>query len=187
MTKVGASGTDLARVEEYRSKKMAQILEDNLSSLRDFQKALSGDAGGVTLANQLASAEATFNGFKTDILAGKTVDQDKFTAAGSEVNSLASQLYGSSTSQYQAYRSDLNSVTAALIHNITKAVNGDTAGKVMTIDPQVTAVTDQTTALVAVGNTTNDLLRQVIEKIGVGGLAVNDNGSVSQNGRVAMY
>ena len=187
MTKVGASGTDLARVEEYRSKKMAQILEDNLSSLRDFQKALSGDAGGVTLANQLASAEATFNGFKTDILAGKTVDQDKFTAAGSEVNSLASQLYGSSTSQYQAYRSDLNSVTAALIQNITKAVNGDTAGKVMTIDPQVTAVTDQTTALVAVGNTTNDLLRQVIEKIGVGGLAVNDNGSVSQNGRVAMY
>lgn len=193
MNKVGANSTDLAKVEELRSKKLAQILEDNLSSVRDFQKYLNGDAGGVTLAAQLATAQATFAGFKTDIAAGKTVDQDKFTAAGQEVNSLASQLFGSSTPLYQSIKDDLSKTTMALIANVTNAVNGAAGITAIspTVDPATTAVTDQTATLAAIGYTTNDLLAAnnalLMKLVANGGYQYEASaGATSVNGRMVL-
>lgn len=190
MTKVGASGSDLAKVEELRSKKLAQILEENLSSIRDFQKNINGEGGGVTLSKQLENAQTVFNGFKKDILAGKAVDQEKFTAAGSDVNSLSSQLYGTATSQYQAMRSDLNAVTANLIQNITNAVNGGTASNVVAIDPTTTAISDQTKILAQGQATANEYLAQIAAALKSQTGSSSSSGtsqSVAVNGRVAMY
>ncbi len=192
MTGVGASGTDLAKVEEYRAKKLNQIMEDNLSSIKDFQKSLMGDQGGVTLANQLAAAQTEYNKYRTDILAGKTVDQDKFTAAGSEVNSLASQLYGSVTQQYQSIRTDMLAVTNALIANVSNAVNGFNPGSnIASIDANRTDIADQTAVLAGYAATGNDLLGEVVallkQGVAIGGNYSGGAESVAINGRVAMY
>ncbi|MEG8031896.1 tape measure protein [Sphingomonas aurantiaca] len=193
MNKVGANGTDLAKVEELRSKKLAQIMEDNLSSIRDFQKYLNGEAGGVTLAAQLANAQATFAGFKTDIAAGKTVDQEKFTAAGQEVNSLASSLYGSATPFYQSIKDDLSKTTMALVANVTNAVNGAAGITAISpaVDPATTAVTDQTATLAKIGNTTNDLLAAnnalLMKLVANGGYQYEPSaGATSVNGKVQL-
>lgn len=193
MNKVGANGTDLAKVEELRSKKLAQIMEDNLSSITDFQKYLNGDAGGVTLEAQLKAAQATFAGFKTDIAAGKTVDQDEFTAAGQEVNSLSSQLFGTGGPLYQSVKDDLTKTTMALVANVTNAVNGAAGITAISpaVDPATTAVTDQTATLAKIGNTTNDLLAAnnalLMKLVANGGYQYEPSaGATSVNGKVQL-
>lgn len=191
MTKVGASGTDLAKVEEYRSKKLAEIIEQNLSSLNDFKKVLNGEGSGVTVNDRFLAAQSVYQGFKKDILAGKTVDQEKFTAAGNDVNALAASMYGTSTSQYQLVRSDLTATTNALVDLITNSVNGaaGVAANVTPIDPVAAQITDQTNVLAQIGTTSNDLLAQqnaLIRQL----IAQNDNGGAggasSKNGRIAL-
>lgn len=137
MQKVGATAEELANVTEYRELHLKEILDDNLDSLKQFKKDLSGEGSGVTELNRLNKDLVEFNEMKSDIAAGRTVDQDKFLELGHEIFDLAGSVYGTSTSAFQDLRSMLMETNDGLIENVTKAFNDAT---VVAIQQQTAAV-----------------------------------------------
>ncbi|GGD64555.1 tape measure protein [Erythrobacter arachoides] len=153
MKSAGATASDLATVEEYRGLKLKAYMEDQLSGLKDFQKNLTGEAGGYTKLSVLTRNLAEFETMKSAIMAGQTVDQDKFTNLGGAILGGAGDIYGS-TAQFVAIRNMLNDTTGALIANTTAAID----------DSTVVAIHQQTDAITGQIGITNDLLRQVLEQ-----------------------
>ncbi len=121
MNKVGASSADLATVETYRSKQLADILTNAKSTLTDFKTdTLMGDGSGVTKVQQLAAKMAELEGFRANIANGTAIDQDKFTAVGQAILALDRDLYGSSSTKTQAAYADLTALTNAALANVDK-------------------------------------------------------------------
>lgn len=137
MQEMGATSTELADIEKYRSLKLKEALESQIDSLKSFRDVLNGDGSGVTSLNRLNSKMAEFDKYRSDIAAGTTVDQDKFTKLGQEIFQLSSGIYGSSTAQYQSIRGMLLEATDGLIDNVTTLYD----------DASVVAIQEQTNAI----------------------------------------
>lgn len=174
MKKAGATTEELNNVQEYRALKVKEFIEGELSSLNDFKKALSGDGSGVTSMNRLAASLTSFDTMKADIAAGKMVDQDRFTALGQEIFGLAGDVYGTSTAAFQSIRSMLMEATDGAISNVRTTAETAT----------VTAINTQTAQVVANQSITNDLLREILERVGGNGGASTGGGGIGAvNGR----
>jgi hypothetical protein len=115
MTAAGATTEELNSITTYRELKLKQILDDNLSGLKDFQKALSGEGSGITDLNRLNTDLQKFSQMQADLAAGKDVKKDDFTALGQEIFQLAGSVYGTSTSAFQTIRSMLMDATQGMI------------------------------------------------------------------------
>lgn len=178
MREAGATTEEMAKVEEYKRLKLDALLKDQLGSLNDFRRDLMGDNGGVSAFNQLSAAQNEFAGLYASIRAGSNVDQDEFTRVGQNVLSLASSVFGTSSSQFQAIRAMLMEATDGAIANVTKQFD----------DAQVQAINNQTDAIVGTQNVTNDLLRQLIAaQGGAAGVAYSGGDRFAVNGRFSTY
>lgn len=171
----GATSQELAKVDEYRRIKLDAMLKESLSGLTDFKRVLFGEGSGVSALNRLTSAQSQFAGMQAVIAGGGSVDQGEFTRIGQEVLGLARDVYGTSSSQFQAIRQALIAATDGAITNVTKTFN----------DATVVAINQQTDAANQNATITNDLLRQQNELLrriaGGGGYSANDGMVV--NGR----
>ncbi len=173
MQAVGASSTDLAKIEEYRSKKLDAALKEQLSGLNSFLDALKGEGSGVSKLDRLNADLAKFAEYQTRIKAGdSTVDQGEFTNLGQSIFGLARDVYGTATSQFQDIRAMLTSTTEGLSSNVTDAFN-TAAGRGDT----TSAVQAGAQAMVSEQVITNDLLRQLLAQ-----QQANDNGYQTPNG-----
>lgn len=165
MVQVGASTADLTKIDQYRTLKLKEALKSQLGDLNNFLKALNGDAGGVSQLNQLTTKLASFEDYRTKIAAGdSSVNQADFTAMGQDILSLASAVYGTTTTQFQDIRAMLLGSTNGLVENVTKAFNsagGNRDTTVTAIDATTAAIQAQTDALAARADVSNDYLRQI--------------------------
>ena len=161
MNAVGASSGDLAKVEQYRSKRLNEVLKEQLSGITDFIKMLNGEGSGATAVSRLEKSLEEFRGYQSRIAAGdNSVDQSAFTALGQEIFGLARDVYGTSTQPFQEIRDMLTGAAQGMIGNITTAF-GQAGG-----DTTTAAIEAQTSALVGQQVITNDLLKQLLEKQG---------------------
>jgi hypothetical protein len=160
MKEVGASSTDLAKIEDYRTRKLNDALKEQLSGLNDFLSALKGDGSGVSKLNRLNDDLAEFRDYQDRIAKGdSSVDQSAFTALGQEIFGLARDVYGTATSQFQDIRGMLTAATEGLSQNVTNSFNQATSSGA----PDTTsAVQAGAQAMVSEQVITNDLLRQIV-------------------------
>lgn len=157
MTTIGASSSDLAKLEEYRGLKMKAALEEQTSGFRDLLKSLNGDAGGVTALNQLNSSLSEFEKYRTDIAAGKTVDQSKFVDLASSIANLNGQVNGSNTTDFQSIVSMLKTATNGAVGLVEAKFNPAQAAQA-----QIDAMKDASNAALANSDKTNDYLSQIL-------------------------
>lgn len=190
MKAVGASSDDLSKIEQYRSKKLDEVLKEQLSGLSEFLKTLRGDGSGVTALNRLNSDLAEFKKLQDRIAAGDAgVDQSVFTSLGQSIFGLARDVYGQSTDEFQSIRQMLTGATEGLSLNVTKAFNDATGGAV----DSTTKMLASQTAMVTQQAIGNDLLKQLLEvqksaqvtTTGGGSASYASNGVI--NNRMAVY
>lgn len=174
MLQVGASTEDMAKFEDYRAKKLQAALKDQVSGFQSLLDDLKGDMGGVTALSQLSSNLSKLSVFEADIAAGKTVNQDEFTALAQKIMSNADDSFGTNTSDYQNIVNRLTGLTQSAIGNATTAFN--TAA---TPASTTAAIADQTTALGAQIGISNDYLRQIAQ--GIAGLNISKNVPTAAN------
>lgn len=170
-----ATTEELANVEEFRRLKLDSILKDQLSKLTDFQRDLMGEGGGVTAMNRLTAAQEEFARLQATVLGGGVVDQDEFTRIGQDIFSLARDIFGTSSSQFQAIRAALIEATNGAVQNVTSAFDDAT---VVAIDRAADTANQNATV-------TNDLLRQIAGELRGNGVdrGVLGDDSRAVNGR----
>ncbi|QCI92602.1 tape measure protein [Novosphingobium sp. EMRT-2] len=166
----GASSQEWADLEQLRQLKFTKLMEDSLSTLNDFRASLFGDGSGVTKLNQLTAKQSEWESLKAQIAAGANVDQSKLTSVGQELFSLASAVYGTSTSQFQAIRSDLIQTTDGAISAVQSKYE----------QAQADAVAAQQ-AVATNTAVTNDLLSQILERMNAGTATSADYAKLSSS------
>lgn len=178
MTDAGATTTELANAERYRQLQLDAVLKDQLSSLTDLKKFLTGEGSGKTGLARLTDDLSEFQQYKSDIGAGKTIDKDAFSSLAQEINNLAGSVYGTSTSQFASINSMLLDATNGAIDSVTNEFNDLTAQAIKT-------QTDTLSAQLAVNN---DLLAQQLAAtqamaaslgVSVGSVASGANGKLT--------
>jgi hypothetical protein len=192
MKAVGASTTDLSKIEDYRTKKLAESLKSQLSSLNDFMDSLKGEGSGITDLARLNTGLEKFTSMQGRIAAGDTsIDQGEFTKLGQEIFSLAGSLYGTSTSMFQDVRSMLITATEGFSTNLTNSFNAAAgtdmnASTVTAINSTAAASQMQNDAMIANQAVANDLARQNLEVNKALLAAINNGGyqtAVGYNGK----
>lgn len=176
----GATAAEMADVEAGAALRRKKLIEDNTSDIAEFRKSLFSSENGTPLKTQLATAQAAYDKLATDIRAGKTVDQSKFTDAASSLNDLNKQLYGTAGTTYNTAKTALDNDSTTLIKIITDKINGT----VSAADPNVKAVTDQTNILAQIGNETNEILKQIAASLASSG---GSSAIRSVNGKMVSY
>lgn len=179
MLSIGASSTDLAKLEEYRSLKMKEVLEEQTSGFRDLLKNLNGDGGGVTALNQLTRNMSEFDKFRSDIAAGKTVDQSKFTDLANSILSGANSVYGTNTKDFQNIVSMLKDATNGAIGLVEAQFNPAQAAQA-----QIDAMKSASDAAVAEAAISNDYLSQILTAIQLNGVIA---GAIGGGGRGEVW
>lgn len=175
---VGASTTDLAKLNALESKRLADALKEQVSGFQGILDDLNGNAGGVTALTQLTADLKTLEGFKADQAAGKTIDQDAFKALADKIVSNTDEVYGKNTSDAQDIFASLKAIAGGAITNATNAFNSASGG-----NSTVAAITSQTNAITSSVGITNDYMRQLLEAVQNGGALAN----YAASGGVAVY
>lgn len=168
MLKVGASSEDMAKFEDYRSKKLQAALKEQVSGFQGILDDLNGDAGGVTALTQLTANLAKLDTIKADIASGKSIDQSAFTDLANKIMSGTNDVYGTNTTQAQDIFANLKSAATGAMTNATSAFNS-AAG----VNSTNAAIADQTNAVTATLGVSNDYLRQIAEAVQNGGMLAN--------------
>jgi TP901 family phage tail tape measure protein len=181
MKKAGASTEELANVEQYRAKKLDEVLKDQLSSFKSILDNLNGDAGGFSALTQLNNNIAKMGDFKADLAAGKSIDQDAFSELANKIISGAGNVYGSTTAEYQSVIGDIRAMANSGITNATNQFNSS----VKAADTTAAAITAQTQAYSSNQQVTNDYLRQMVAMMQNGnGLGGSSQAVTSTNGKM---
>ncbi len=120
MQSAGATAAELANVEKAYGIEREKALKAALAPLQEYQKSLSGEGSGITALERLKVADATYEKARSDFLAGK-IDQSEFTAAGQERFSLARDIYGTATSEFQSIRQQLIADSAQVLDSARSA------------------------------------------------------------------
>lgn len=147
--------TQLGTVFQEQIKETIATQIDGLKAFRD--DLIGGDRSFKSPTNRLKIADAAFREMETKIRAGEYIDQDKFTEAGTALQELARQVYGS-TPQFQAYQQRLLDATNKLITNAE--------AEEKTLQPVIDAINNQGKAAVAAANQTNEYLAQILAQGG---------------------
>ncbi len=165
MVKVGATTTDLIKLDEYRAAKLKQVLKDQVSGFQDILNQLNGDAGGVSSYNQLNDSLRKLDTFRADIAAGKQVDQAAFTDLAGQIISKAGEVYGINTKDYQDIAALLRTTTTGAMDSATTAFN-KAAGNgdvVKAVSAQTDAYTANQNTMIAQQGRMEALMKENIE------------------------
>jgi hypothetical protein len=155
----GASSEEWGKLEELRQLKLKDIMEQQTSSLRNILKDLSGNAGGVSPLAQLTAAMSDLAAYRSDIAAGKQVDQDKFSALVDGILGNAQSLYGLNSTEYQTIVGDIKNLASAAIGNVESAISSTAS------DPTTNAINSQTDAITQNQQLQTDYLAQILSAI----------------------
>lgn len=158
MVGVGASTTDLTRLDEYRAAKLKAVLKDQVSGFQDLLNDLNGDAGGFSDYAQLQSKLGQFETYKADIAAGRQVDQSAFVTLANDIRGKAGIL-GTQTQEAQNIFAMLRDGTTGAITNATTAFNAASSSNQVVVD----AVREQQNAQAANTQQTNNILTEQTE------------------------
>lgn len=180
MLEVGASSEDLAKFEDYRAKKLDQVLKEQTSGFQDILDQLAGDGGGVSSLDQLTKNLSAFDKFASDVKAGKAVDQSSYTDLVNKIMGEAGNVYGTNTSQYQDIVKLLQGVTTGALSNATTQFNNDVT--VLDTDSTTQAVNAQTDQVTATIGISNDYLAQIAANTANMGSGSGGSGPGSING-----
>lgn len=120
--------------------------------------------------NQLAANMGKLDGFKTDLAAGKTINQDDFTDLAGKIIGGAGDVYATNSTQYQDIVAQLKAMTSGAIGNATTAFN-TTSGK----DTATAAIVNQTNVQAAQQSIANDYLRQIASAVSGGFITKQSN------------
>ncbi|WP_223177774.1 hypothetical protein [Sphingobium sp. KCTC 72723] len=153
MKKAGATSAELGSLEEYRSLKLKEILDDQLSGLTETMKQLNGSASGKTPFALLQEDLKGLDKFRATIASGGTVNSDEFNSLVQTVMGELGDVYGTNTKQYQDAFTDLKALTEAAMGNATSEFNKASGAEATTA-----AVETQTEQVTTAINTSNDLL-----------------------------
>jgi hypothetical protein len=154
MKKAGATSAELAKVEEYRSIKLKEIMEDQLSGFQESLKMIRGEASGKSDLALFKEEMGQINSYRATIAGGGTVDSDKFNSLIQSAVGRAGNIWGTQTKQYQSVLGDLGSlVDTAMANSKTELEKAADATK-----QNYEATVDQTQVLGGKLDTTNELL-----------------------------
>lgn len=157
MKKAGATSAELANVEEYRSKKLKELMDDQLSGFQDTLKMIRGDASGKSDLTLFKEEMAQVNSYRATIASGGTVDSDKFNSLIQSVVGRAGDIWGRQTTQYQSVLGDLGSlVDTAMANSKTEFEKAADASK-----QNYEATLDQTQQVTSRLDTTNGILEGI--------------------------
>lgn len=94
----GANAEEYGKLQQLYDLQRAQALEQANSTLRDFLTELTtSSSSGLSVRDRQAAAEQAFAGFRSDIEAGRTIDQAKFRDAAQTLLDVNRELFGSQT------------------------------------------------------------------------------------------
>lgn len=178
-----ATVEELANVDRAYGIERDRIAKEQMKNLLTFRDALNGEGSGVTAMSRLQTALDRFSTLRTDVMAGRMVNQDDFLSAGSRVFDLARQVYGSATPEFQAIRQDLIAANDKLI-STTEATQNNAAPVVDAVNAQTDAAARQHAEIMALlGNLPVGISQAIAGQIGSGG------GSSSRmvNGELFQY
>lgn len=178
MRKAGATSAELANIEQYRSLKLKEILDDQLADFNDTLKLLKGDASGKSPYALLQDDLKEMDKLRATLASGGTVDSATFNNLAQEIISGAGDVFGTQTKNYQDILGDLTSLTQAAIGNATNEFNNAASGAEGTTDA-VTTMDENVTAAI---NTSNDYLAIIANAL-TGSQNVR-NALTSQNGKL---
>tara|TARA_R110000787_G_scaffold283264_1_gene395845 strand:+ start:5084 stop:9007 length:3924 start_codon:yes stop_codon:yes gene_type:complete len=161
MKAAGASAADLANVEQYRSIKLKEILDDQLSGFKDTMEQLNGSASGKSPFALLQEDMKELDAFRSTIASGGSVDSNEFNSLVQTIMGELGDVYGSNTKQYQDIFADLKTLTEAAMGNVTTEFNkaSGAEGTTAAVETQTAAIETQTQAI----NTSNQYL-EIIAK-----------------------
>jgi hypothetical protein len=157
---VGYTNEDIAKLQGLFAQKQKDLLKDMTQGYQDLiDQITKGPDSGMTIYAQFQSAMADFNKLK----ASGTATQDEFTNAGQKVFDLARQVYGTSTPEFEAIKSQLVQATQDAITQVQTAAAAANGSSAVAQVVQTTA-----DAAAAQRNQTNDLLTQIKNAVGAG-------------------
>lgn len=164
----GATAQQYADAEKlYRLEREEAIAQfgSATSTLTAFLQDLAfGSNSPLSVRAQMSAADAAFSTFEADIRAGKTVDQDKFTAAAQSLLGLSRQANGSTAAYFSTF-DRVRALTQQAIGNVSQSVPGEG-----TVFQQQTA--SNTASMARMMEDQNALLREQNELL----RGANDNG-----------
>ena len=180
-----ATSEEYAQMEQLRSLKLKEIIEQQTSGFQGILDSLKGDAGGYSTVAQLNANIGKMAQFRSDIAAGKTVDQDKFTSLMESIINGTNDIYGANSAKGQAILADVGSLTEKAMANVV----GEFDKTVAAGEAQVNAIQKQTDAYVAQQQESNVWLKAIAEKLEViknakGGLMGLSAAATGQSGNV---
>jgi hypothetical protein len=97
----GASADEFGKLQQLYDLQRAQALEQANTTLRDFLTELTtSSASGLSVRDRQSAASAAFAGFRSDIEAGRTIDQAKFRDAAQNLLDVNRELFGSTSGYF---------------------------------------------------------------------------------------
>lgn len=186
MKQYGASATDLSKLEEYKAKKMQDLLKSETANFRSILDDLNGSAGGFSALTQLTQEMSTLKGYQSDLASGKAVNQDDYGKLIDKLMTNAQSIYGANSSDYQNIVSQIRDTTGSAIEAVAKQINLASGGNLKTADPS-SAINTQTDTLAGLQSISNDYASQQVELLvqvrdGLNNLG-RGNGAYAINGR----
>ncbi|MEK7454740.1 MAG: tape measure protein [Pseudomonadota bacterium] len=163
MEAVGASSTDLAKIEQLRSLQLEEARKQQTSTLDDLLKQIRGESSGKTALDLLNDNITEFKGYQDRIAAGDTtIDQSAFASLVQEILSGGGDVWGTATSQYQDLLAMVDKATADLRDGVLNAFDSAAGIDVTTAanDATSAAITAQTNAITSQQAQTNTLLTE---------------------------
>ncbi|CAD7335397.1 hypothetical protein FIV32_02365 [Sphingomonadales bacterium 58] len=172
----GATAEQMADAQKLYNMEMAEAKEnagEASQSLKDFIKSMNmGSSSPLSLRDQEENARKVLDPFLGQIARGESIDQDKYLSAAQTFLDIERQLYGSTAKYFEAFDM-IQGATGSAISKIDNAAPIRT-----TSDPfnETTGQASQATAantsnMSAKQDITNDLLRQVLDKLEKNGAA----------------
>ncbi|TCP92744.1 TP901 family phage tail tape measure protein [Sphingomonas sp. PP-CE-1A-559] len=187
MKKYGATSTDVAKLEQYKTEKMKQLLKEQTANFRSILDDLNGSTGGFTALTQLTGEMDQLKKYQGDLAAGKTVDQGEYGSLIDKIMSNAQSVYGTNSMDYQKIVGQVRDVTTSAITAVTNAINSASGNSLA--DP-TSAITAQTDTLASLQGVANDYAAQQVEIMTEMRDSIRDlksgNGVYAYNGRLAV-
>lgn len=184
----GASTAEFASLEELYGLKRADAIEDAnsrvLASLKDLQSFLTVGSDFYSLRDRQASALAVFNPLKQRVQAGDSTAFDSFATAAQTLLDIERQISGS-TSTFFARADEVRALTDQAIagQSATNAAATMSDSPFAALAAQqgatVSAIDNQTNALLGALGAINDNTVNVIRQLIANGNAASTGGTVS--------
>ncbi len=177
----GATAEEYAQLEELRSLRMKDLMDQNLSGFRDTLDMIRGDASGKSQLTLFNEQMAQLSSYRNTLASGETVDDDKFNSLVQDIVGRASDIYGTQTAEYQGVLNDLGSLVDTAMDNATSEFEKAAAAYEKTTD----AVVDQTNQITSKIDTTNGMLAAILRVL-EGKNAAFANAGTAANGKLLV-